>query len=68
MHAEPKNVEIGTTEKIQEKLRTKFAENRLMSQTANPFFPDKCLGAGCAEWACRTAEIFVNEFYARLSV
>ena len=34
----------------------------------NPFFPDRCLSFGCANWAVRSAIRFANEFHTRLSI
>ena len=34
----------------------------------NPFFPDKCLGHGCAEWAVSTSLRFADEFCSRMGI
>jgi hypothetical protein len=34
----------------------------------NPFFPDRCLGYGCAAWGWKTAVAFTDDFFARLSI
>jgi len=48
-------------------LARKFAINPLAAKNV-PFFPDKCLGHGCAEWAVLNCIIFVDEFYRRLGL
>jgi hypothetical protein len=49
-----------------ERLDGKFPHNRLFpASTGNPFFPDKCLGHGCAEWCFNAALAFTSEFYNR---
>jgi hypothetical protein len=49
-----------------ERLDGKFPHNRLFpASTGNPFFPDKCLGHGCAEWCFDAALAFTSEFYSR---
>jgi hypothetical protein len=48
-------------------LRKKFATNPLAAKNV-PFFPDKCLGHGCAEWAIVNSIIFVDEFFRRLGL
>jgi len=45
-----------------------FESNRLMSNSGNPYFPDHCLGAGCAHWAVATARGFTDDFFARLNL
>jgi hypothetical protein len=62
----------GAGEETQEKkfektLRQKFATNPLAPKN-RPFFPDKCLGHGCAEWAVVNSLIFTDEFFRRLEL
>ena len=38
-------------DKLSEALKKKFGPSRLMQNSANPYFPDHCLGAPCAAWA-----------------
>lgn len=37
-------------------LRGRFPDNRLMTGSGNPWWPDHALGAGCAEWAFESAK------------
>ena len=46
-------------------LRSRFASNALAEPTWG-FWPELCLGAGCASWALTSAEAFVDEFMRRL--
>jgi len=32
------------------------------------WFPDRCLGAGCAKWAVSTAEVFGDDFCGRMGI
>jgi hypothetical protein len=58
----------GNENKLEEALKKKFPSSRLMMGSANPYFPDHCLGAGCAEWAVQSAVGFADEFFRRLKV
>lgn len=40
----------------------RFEENLFMKSSGNPFYPYKCLGYGCADWAVTTAKNFVAKF------
>lgn len=51
----------------QRRLRTCFSPNTLLGPRAR-WFPDLCLGAGCATWALRSAEAFSNEFSSRMGI
>ncbi|MBN9387757.1 MAG: hypothetical protein J0I20_06900 [Chloroflexi bacterium] len=51
--------------KLEDRLRGKFELNPY-APDYRPFFPDKCLGHGCAEWAVKTSIAFLDEFYIRL--
>lgn len=53
--------------KFERRLRRKFATNPLAAVNL-PFFPDKCLGHGCAEWAVINSLIFTDEFFRRLGL
>lgn len=64
VHYKPKSLGAHRSHKLEKQLRGKFAENQLMSTSNNPYFPDKCLGAGCAGWAVKAVEDFANEFFA----
>jgi hypothetical protein len=58
----------GTTSgKFEKILMRKFAMNSLAPRN-RPFFPDKCLGHGCAEWAVVNSLIFTDEFFRRLEL
>ena len=49
-------------------LKSRFAPNALMQGSGDAYFPNKCLGAGCAAWAATTVHTFADDFYARLSI
>jgi hypothetical protein len=66
IHARPKTRESGDTDTLELCLSTRFSSNRLMANMANPYFPDKCLGAACSEWAVLSARAFADEFFSRL--
>lgn len=47
----------------------RFPENQLMAHSPmNPWFPDRCLGAGCAAWAAATARAVADEWTSRLAL
>ena len=47
---------------MRRRLENKFKKNPFREITGNPYFPDKCLGAGCAEWSINVATRFLNMF------
>jgi hypothetical protein len=59
--------ETSTADRFEKILRTKFAINPLAEKN-QPFFPDKCLGHGCAEWAVMNSLIFTDAFFRRLDL
>ena len=64
---DPGEGEETRAEKFEKIVRKKFAINPLAPKNL-PFFPDKCLGHGCAEWAIVNSIIFVDEFFRRLGL
>jgi hypothetical protein len=71
VHYEPEwTINISDTEKItvqkfEKILKGKFQLNPLTGE-GNSFFPDKCLGHGCAEWAVKSSIMFADEFFLRM--
>jgi hypothetical protein len=53
-----------TTDDWTRMLKGRFSENPFTG-AGNPFFPDKCLSHGCAEWAVQSALTFADSFYQR---
>lgn len=62
--------ELKVHRNLEERLRSRFEENQLNAQAGGQmlWFPGKCLGAGCAEWAVTTAAAFDCEFCRRLGI
>jgi hypothetical protein len=56
--------DIHTFEKL---LNGKFLANPLTGP-GNPFYPDKCLGHGCAEWAVNSSVKFADDFFSRMGL
>lgn len=55
------------TDKFEKKLKNRFAPNPL-AQKNQPWFPDKCFGHGCAEWAVNTSLRFTDAFFQKLDL
>ncbi len=70
VHYSPEWISSDPNEKhnIEIKLEGKFKESKLFEGTGNPFYPDKCLGSGCADWSLKTAEKFADQFCQRLNI
>jgi hypothetical protein len=69
VHYKPSSRSAGDLTTLEQGLASRFAPNRLMDGSpGNPYFPDKCLGAVCTEWAVRTVEQFATELFARIGV
>jgi hypothetical protein len=73
VHYEPEwitnssDTEEDTIQKMEKILKGKFQLNPLAG-IGNSFFPDKCLGHGCAEWAVRSSMMFADEFFLRMGL
>lgn len=75
IHYEPESVLIYSTSTISQKdqhkleqdLKGNFKENPLTGK-GNPFYPDKCLGHGCAEWGVISCLSFSDEFFSKLGI
>lgn len=73
IHYEPETIigsggyDIRKAHKFEKALKGKFPVNTLTG-AGNPFYPDKVLGAGCAEWAIGGAVAFADEFFQKLGI
>jgi len=52
---------------FEKKLRGKFTDNP-MTGPGNAFYPDKCLGLGCAVWGLNSSIMFVDEFCGKSGI
>jgi hypothetical protein len=74
VHYEPKwvtcvspDIEALTVQNLEKNLLGKFELNPLKGR-ADPFFPDRCLGHGCAKWAVTSCIEFADEFFSRMGL
>ena len=58
--------DLKAHKKIEERLFGLFAECRYYSPREAAFFPKRCLGYGCAQWAVATVLAFTTEFCAKM--
>jgi hypothetical protein len=68
VHFRPAFTTAGEETKEEAQLKGKFAQNALMAGSGNPWFPDKCLGAGCAQWSWKTSLALADEWTKRLGI
>lgn len=57
----------GRHQTLEKRLKTKFPPSALALPDA-PWFPELCLGAGCAQWAVKTAQVFSDDFCHRMGI
>jgi hypothetical protein len=67
-HYLPEDRSPDIQHKLEQQLRGKFADNRLMTGSGNAWWPDHCLGHGCADWAWRSAMSFTDRVAAELGI
>jgi hypothetical protein len=68
IHYRPEwNDELEEHKKVQDRLNGRFPLNPL-ANAGSLWFPDQCLGAGCAEWAIKQVVDFMREFCSHLGV
>lgn len=60
VHYKPEDVAADWVHRLEERLKGKFASNRLMNGSPNPWWPDHCLGHGCSEWAAQSVVAFTD--------
>ena len=68
VHFKPMTLGGGVDHELAEELKTRFPSNRLLEGSGNPYFPDKCLGAGCAAWAISSSLAMAGRLFERLGL
>jgi hypothetical protein len=67
VHRDSASMKQKDLHKFEKALRNKFPLNPIPG-VANPFFPDRCLGHGCAAWAVASSVAFADEFFRRVGI
>jgi hypothetical protein len=69
VHFDPETTsQVGTSAgNIEKRLQGKFPLNPLTGRKT-PFFPERCMSAGCAKWAVESSIKFADEFCSRLDL
>src|SRR5665647_202254 len=57
----------GRHHSLEKRLSAKIPPNPFASVNS-PWFPDRCLSAGCAKWALRAAQFFSDDFCHRMAI
>lgn len=55
-------------EHLESRLKRRFSLNPWYKDKGNPFYPHKCLGHGCAEWAVLSSLQLADEFSKRMGI
>ena len=64
----PSPQDQGEMKKIEQQLRSRFEQNAILKGSVLPYFPDKCLGAGCANWAAHSSRKFFVEYCSQMGI
>lgn len=65
VHFKPEWQEHEEPHKFKSQLKGRFEDSQL---GGDPWYPNKCLGAGCASWACDTATALADEWWQRMGI
>lgn len=66
-HLPDREAERRRLRRLERRLQSRFPPSAL-ARAPGPWFPHLCLGAGCADWAVRTADQFSDAFCQRMSI
>jgi len=56
------------SQKLEKKIKSKIKKLNPLTGKDNPFFPDKCLGYGCALWAIQSSVAFTKDFFQTMGL
>jgi hypothetical protein len=63
----PKSVLKDEEGEMEKRLQALFSASSIAEADA-PWFPDRCMGAGCAEWAVKVVQDFTDDFSKRMQL
>jgi len=66
--SEPQQIAPYVIGDMEKKFQYSFPESNLFKNTINAYWPDKCLGYGCAHWSVEKALAFTDAFFSRLGI
>ena len=71
VHYKPEwDTDLENHKKIEDRLEKRWLKTRInlnpFAHENDAFFPKKCLGHGCAEWAVKSSIKFIEDFYNRM--
>jgi hypothetical protein len=67
-HFRPQDLSADDPALMERRLRGKFVDNRLMEWSTNPWWADKCLGWGCADWTLRAVAALTDHVVEAIGV
>lgn len=67
LHGDSPLIEDKEKHKFEKQLRGRFEPNPLVD-SKNPFYPDRCLSHGCAEWGLHSSLKFVEKFMTNMGL
>jgi hypothetical protein len=67
-HYKSEDVVADIVHGLTHRLEGRFPNNRLMEGSGNPWWPDHCLGYGCAAWAWKTAKALADHVVDGLGI
>lgn len=73
VHYKPELIDLADhkndqSQKLEKKIKSKIKKQNPWTGKDNPFFPDKCLGYGCAFWAIKSSVAFTKEFFPKMGL
>ena len=64
VHFEPQTLGEGLPpHKLEHALKSQFSPSSFMKNKGNPYFPDHCLGHGCAAWCLASCKDLADHFF-----
>jgi len=67
-HYRPEDLSSDQPAQLEKRLKGRFPDNRLLAGSGNPWWPDVCLGAGCAQWAMTSVVALADHVVGAIGV
>jgi hypothetical protein len=67
-HYRPEDLSVDEPARMERRLRGRFVDNRLFAGDGGPWWPNHCLGAGCARWVIESVVTVTDRVTAAVGV
>ncbi len=68
VHYQPETIFADESNRLESQLKDKFSDNKMLAGSGNAWWPSRCLGAGCCDWAISSVRSLADHVANNLGI